>query len=141
VEILVIDLYCKGKLNSRHNLLYFYYMIAYSWDSISIHVHVFSCIENEEESILDEEVVSETENPPVENNFYFDICGVETETPATQGKPRCIIPDPCCFKIFITLYDALGDRNWVLNSWCISFLGKLVTIPFYLFYLNEFSNS
>jgi hypothetical protein len=52
----------------------------------------------------------------VENNFYFDICGVETETPATQGKPQCIIPVPCCFKIFITLYDTLGDRNWVLNS-------------------------
>jgi hypothetical protein len=47
----------------------------------------------------------------VENNFYFDICGVETETPATQGKPWCIIPFPCCFKIFITLYYALGDKQ------------------------------
>jgi hypothetical protein len=51
---------------------------------MSIHVHVFSCIEHKEE------VVSQTENPPVENNFYFDI--------------------------FITLYDALGDRNCVLNN-------------------------
>jgi hypothetical protein len=49
----------------------------------------------------------------VENNFYFNICGVETETHATQGKPRCIISFPYCFKIFITLYDALGDRNCV----------------------------
>jgi hypothetical protein len=82
---------------------------------MSIHVHVLSCIEHEEESVVEEEVVSQTENPPAENNFYFDICGVETETPATQGKPRCIIPFPC-FKIFITLYDALGDRNCVINN-------------------------
>jgi hypothetical protein len=53
-------------------------MIAYPWHSISIHVHVFSCIEHEEESVVEEEVVSQTENPPVENNFYFDICSVET---------------------------------------------------------------
>jgi hypothetical protein len=39
----------------------------------------------------------------VKNNFYFDIYGVEPEPPATKGKPRCIIPFPCCFKIFITL--------------------------------------
>ena len=58
---------------------------------MSIHVHVLSCIEHEEESVVEEEVVPQTENPPVENNFYFDICGVETETPVTQGKPRCII--------------------------------------------------
>jgi hypothetical protein len=59
---------------------------------MSIHVHVLSCIEHEEESVVEEEVVSQTENPLVENNFYFDICGVETEPPATQGKPRCITP-------------------------------------------------
>jgi hypothetical protein len=58
---------------------------------MSIHVHVLSCIENEDESILEEEVVPHTENPPVQNNFYFDICGVEIETPGTQGKPPCII--------------------------------------------------
>jgi hypothetical protein len=32
------------------------------------------------------------------------------------------LPPPCCFKIFITLYDVLGDRSCVLNNWCISFL-------------------
>jgi hypothetical protein len=42
--------------------------------------------------VVEEEVVSQTENPPTENNFYFDICGVEPEPSATQGKPRCIIP-------------------------------------------------
>jgi hypothetical protein len=61
---------------------------------MSIHVHVFSCIEHEEESVVEKEVVSRTENPPVENNFYFYICSVETETPATQGKPRCILHFP-----------------------------------------------
>jgi hypothetical protein len=65
---------------------------------------------------VEEEVVSQTENPPTENNFYFDIYGVEIEPPAAQGKPRCIIRFPCCFKIFITLYDALGDQNCVINS-------------------------
>jgi hypothetical protein len=47
-----------------------------------------SCIENEEETVVEEEVVSQAENPPAENNFYFDICGVDPEAPATQGKPR-----------------------------------------------------
>jgi hypothetical protein len=41
---------------------------------------------------------------------------VETKTPTTQGKPWCIYPFPCCLKIFITLYDALGDRSCVLNN-------------------------
>jgi hypothetical protein len=66
--------------------------------------------------VVEEEVISQTENPPMENNFYFDICGVEPKPLATQGKPRCIIPFSCCFKIFITLYDALGDRSCVLNN-------------------------
>jgi hypothetical protein len=57
---------------------------------MSIHVHVLSCIEYEEESIVEEEVVSQTENSPVENNFYFDICNVEIETPTTQGNPGAL---------------------------------------------------
>jgi hypothetical protein len=40
-------------------------------------------IEHEEEYIVEEEIVSQTKNPPVENNFYFDICGEEAETPTT----------------------------------------------------------
>jgi hypothetical protein len=107
-----------------------------------IHVHVLSCIEHEEESVVEEEVVSQTENPPVENNFYFDICGVETKTPTTQGKPWCILPPfPCCFKIFITLYDAL------VIGWCakqlMHFLPWKIWLPVlvYLFYLNKFSNA
>jgi hypothetical protein len=60
---------------------------------MSIHVNVLSCIENEEETVV-EEVVTQAKNPPAENNFYFDICGVDLEPPATQGKPWCIIPFP-----------------------------------------------
>jgi hypothetical protein len=35
--------------------------------------------EHAEESIIEEEVVTPTENLHVENNFYFDICGEEAE--------------------------------------------------------------
>ena len=65
--------------------------------------------------MVGEEVVPQTENPPVEENFYFNICGVEPEPPATQGKPRCIIPFLVVLN-FITLFDALGDRSCVLNN-------------------------
>jgi hypothetical protein len=47
-------------------------------------------VDHEEDYIVEEEVVPPMENPPVENNFYFDICGEEVATPTTQGKPRCI---------------------------------------------------
>jgi hypothetical protein len=30
-----------------------------------------------------EEVVTQAENPPAENNFYFAICGVDPEPSAT----------------------------------------------------------
>jgi hypothetical protein len=73
-------------------LIIFYFVIAYSWHGISIHVHVLSCIEHEEEIVVEDEVISQTEHPPAETNFYFDLCGVEPEPPTTQGKPRCIIP-------------------------------------------------
>jgi hypothetical protein len=59
---------------------------------MSIHVYVLLCIENEEEVVVEEEVASQAEIPPVENNFYFDICGTDPEPPTTQGKPRCIYP-------------------------------------------------
>jgi hypothetical protein len=31
-----------------------------------------------------EKVVTPAENPPAENNFYFDICGVDPEPPAKR---------------------------------------------------------
>jgi hypothetical protein len=42
--------------------------------------------------VVEEEVAAQAENPPAENNFYFDICGVDPEPLATQGKLWCIIP-------------------------------------------------
>jgi hypothetical protein len=59
---------------------------------MSIHLYVFSCIENEEEVIVEEETAPPAEIPPIENNFYFDICGTDPESPTTQGKPWCIYP-------------------------------------------------
>ena len=58
---------------------------------MSIHVYVFSCIENEE-VIVEEETAPKAETPPARNTFYFDICGIDPESPTTQGKPRCIYP-------------------------------------------------
>ena len=69
---------------------------------MGIHVYVLLCIENEEEVIVEEEVAPQAEIPPAENSFYFDICGTDPESPTTQGKPWCILPLPCDFKLFIT---------------------------------------
>jgi hypothetical protein len=69
---------------------------------MSIHVYVLLCIEIEEEVVVEEEVAPQAEIPPIENNFYFDICGIDPEPPTTQGKPRCNYPFPCCSKLFIT---------------------------------------
>jgi hypothetical protein len=92
---------------------------------MSIHVYVLLCTEDEEEVIVEEETAPQAEIPPVENNFYFHICGTNPESPTTQGKPRCIYPFPFYFKLFITRNDALGDRSWVINNCCISFLGTV----------------
>jgi hypothetical protein len=69
---------------------------------MSIHVYVLLCIDNEEEVVIEQEVASRAEIPPVENNFYFDICGTDPGPPTTQGKPPVHLPFPCCFKLFIT---------------------------------------
>jgi hypothetical protein len=69
---------------------------------MSIHVYVLLCIENEEEMIVKEEIAPQAEIPPVKNSFYFDTCGTDPESPTAQGKPRCIYPFTCCFKLFIT---------------------------------------
>jgi hypothetical protein len=59
---------------------------------MGIHVCILLCIENEEEVIVEEETAPQAEIPPVENSFYFDICGTDPESPTTQGKPWCIYP-------------------------------------------------
>jgi hypothetical protein len=69
---------------------------------MGIHVCILLCLENEEEVIVKEETAPLSEIPPVENSFYFDICGTDPESTTTQGKPRCSYPFPYCFKLFIT---------------------------------------
>jgi hypothetical protein len=59
---------------------------------MSIHVYVLLCIENEEEVVVEEEVAPQVEIPPVENNFYFDICVTYPEPATTQCKPWCTYP-------------------------------------------------
>ena len=93
---------------------------------MSIHGYIWLYIENEEE-----ETAPRTEAPPAGNCFYFDICGTDPDSPTTQGKPRCIC-HLLAILIFITLYDALGDRSCVLNQllhflpWnCLLFLDHL----------------
>jgi hypothetical protein len=46
-------------------------------------------IENEEEVEVEEgRATPPPEDPHAGNYFYFDICGVEPDSPITQGKPR-----------------------------------------------------
>jgi hypothetical protein len=52
---------------------------------IASHEHSRICI-------VEEETAPPAEIPPVENSFYFDICGTDLESPTTQGKPWCIYP-------------------------------------------------
>jgi hypothetical protein len=69
---------------------------------MALHKHpcIVLRVEHEGDYIVEEEVVPQTEEPPVENNLYFDICGEETALLATQGKPRCIYPFSCVLKSF-----------------------------------------
>jgi hypothetical protein len=53
---------------------------------MGIHVCILLCIENEEEVIVEEETAPQAEIPPVENSFYFDICGTDPESFPLSGK-------------------------------------------------------
>jgi hypothetical protein len=44
-------------------------------------------VEHKGEFILEEEVAPQLEDPPVENNIYFDICSVQPSTPAHKASP------------------------------------------------------
>jgi hypothetical protein len=61
---------------------------------MSIHVCIYDIyIENEEEVEVVEERATPPpppKDPPAGNCFYFDICGAESDSPITQGKPQCI---------------------------------------------------
>jgi hypothetical protein len=72
---------------------------------MSIHDYIWLYLENEEEVEV-EETRTSSAPPPEEhqagNCFYFDICGMEPNSPVTQGKPRCIYHLLVPFKIFLT---------------------------------------
>jgi hypothetical protein len=61
-------------------------------------------------SVEEEETAPPTEAPPARNCYYFYICGIDLDSPTTQGKPRCI----CHLLAVLNFYhlnDALGHRN------------------------------
>jgi hypothetical protein len=72
---------------------------------MSIHDYIWLYLENEEEIEVEE---TRTSSPPqpeehqAGNCFYFDICGIEPDSPVTQGMPRCICHLLVPFKIFLT---------------------------------------
>ena len=86
---------------------------------MSIHDYIWLYIENEEEIEVEEARTTPPppEDPPAENCFYFDICGVEPDSPITQGKPRCICHLLTVLKSFITMFDALGDRSCLTKQY------------------------
>jgi hypothetical protein len=42
--------------------------------------------------VIEEEVAPQTEIPPVENNFYFDICGTDPELLQHKASPGAFTP-------------------------------------------------
>jgi hypothetical protein len=82
-----------------------------------IHDYIWLYLENEEEIEVEEARTSPPppEEPHAGNCFYFDICGIEPDSPITQGKPWCIFHLLVILKSF-SLLDALGDRSCVLNQ-------------------------
>jgi hypothetical protein len=83
---------------------------------MSIHGYIWLCIENEEEiTVEEEETTPSTENPPAGNCFIL-ISVEQSPTPLQNKASPSHLPPPCCLKIFITLFDALGDMSCVLNN-------------------------
>jgi hypothetical protein len=58
---------------------------------MSIHDYIWLYIENKEEiEVVEARDTPPPEEPQAKNCFYFDICGVEPDSPITQAKPQCI---------------------------------------------------
>ncbi|KAL5671877.1 hypothetical protein ACJX0J_016183, partial [Zea mays] len=49
-----------------------------------VRIQCCAVAENEEKVVVEEEAAPQAEIPPIENNFYFDICGTDPEPPTTQ---------------------------------------------------------
>jgi hypothetical protein len=55
---------------------------------MSIHGHIWLCIENEEEiTVEEEETAPSTENSLAGNCFYFDICGTAPDALQHKASP------------------------------------------------------
>jgi hypothetical protein len=80
---------------------------------MGIYVCILLCIENKEEVVVEEEVAPRAEIPQVGENFYFDICGIDPESPTTEGKPGCIYP-------FLVILNSLSLEmmHLVIGVWC-----------------------
>jgi hypothetical protein len=81
---------------------------------MGIYVCILLCLENEEE-IVEEEVAPPTEIPlsgTVSTLTFVEQILNPLRHKASPGALSLSL----CFKIFITLFDALGDRSCVLNS-------------------------
>jgi hypothetical protein len=73
---------------SKPRIIYFYYHCIF----MSIHGYIWLYIENKEEVEVAEARATPPppKEPPAGNCYYFDNCGVEPDSPITQGKPQCI---------------------------------------------------
>jgi hypothetical protein len=68
--------------------MYLYYNCIFITSHEHSCLYIWLCIENEEEVVVEEEETAPpAENPPAGNYFYFDICGIEPDSPTKQGKP------------------------------------------------------
>jgi hypothetical protein len=83
--------------------MYLFYHCIFHKHYKGIHGYIWLCIEKEEEITVEEETTPSTENPPTGNCFYFDIYGIEPDSPTTQGKPRCI----CHLHAVLNLYHLI----------------------------------
>ena len=100
---------------------------------MGIHVCILLCIENEEEVIVEEETAHKLKFH--QSRTVSTLIFVEQIPSLLQHKASLgAFTLPCCFKLFITWNDALGDRSCVLNNCCIPFLGTDYhsLIPIYL---------
>jgi hypothetical protein len=73
---------------------------------ILIYIPIWLCLENEEEIKVTEEKTPPPWESQAGNCFYFDICGSEPDSPTNKGKPRCMQPLPCVFKIIFTHFKS-----------------------------------
>jgi hypothetical protein len=80
-------------------------------------MYVLLCVEHKEDYTV-EEVVHLMENPPVENNFYFDICGEEalSESKSAAGWRSAPALNPKMRRGLGVLLDRWNEREELKNT-------------------------